>query len=506
MKGYPLLVLTFLGWISVPSLNAQQTQLLHQGDRILFVGNSKVGSEGGLHNHFRRTLGRADDPMTIGCSWISMYGQTTLSDMYTGELVDSITSGRSDIVIVSSGSETAMDSFARLITDRGKTMVLYATWADNPFLPPGTWSRFEADTRKTADHTRKFGDDHKVPIIPAGLIYYDLLAKPPAWKGLRPDFLFVPGSSVQNDLGTLVNVSATYAVLTGKSPVGLPMWDVFPEDLVTAIQHRVWEVLQMWKTGEYQLPDAPTPDKQIPVRMPAADPLWKGTLESGMSLYYVGNSFIGTEGGLENHFPRLLTEIEPSIEIETSSDIFWGRGLSHMHTEKVRKKIGSGENEIVLVTSGPVEWLDKFRQDIDAVGSSMFVHMTWGRNPTINDGGIHAFYEQTVKIAQGMKKFETDTGVDVIPCGLIFYDLIVDPPEIKGLREDWVFMVENIHQNHLGTMVNAAAHYAVLTGKSPVGLPMWDPYPPQLVEAIQQRTWQIVQAWKADRLNIKEPG
>jgi hypothetical protein len=64
-------------------------------------------------------------------------------------------------------------------------------------------------------------------------------------------------------------------------------------------------------------------------------------------------------------------------------------------------------------------------------------------------------------------------------------------------------MVENIHQNHLGTMANIAAHYGVLTGQPPIGLPMWDPYPPDLVKALQMRAWEIIQDWKKGEVNIK---
>ena len=127
--------------------------------------------------------------------------------------------------------------------------------------------------------------------------------------------------------------------------------------------------------------------------------------------------------------------------------------------------------------------------------------MTWGRNPTINDQGMEGFKNQTKAIVETTMKFEEETGVPVIPCGLIFYDLVKNPPQFENikLREDWVFMVENIHQNHLGTMINASAHYAVLTGQSPVGLPMWDPYPEELVRVLQERTWQIVKDWKAGK-------
>ena len=58
---------------------------------------------------------------------------------------------------------------------------------------------------------------------------------------------------MQNDLGTLVNVSMLYAVMSGDSPVGLPMWDPFSKALVDAIQGRVYEVYKKWQKGEIML-------------------------------------------------------------------------------------------------------------------------------------------------------------------------------------------------------------------------------------------------------------
>jgi hypothetical protein len=176
-----------------------------------------------------------------------------------------------------------------------------------------------------------------------------------------------------------------------------------------------------------------------------------------------------------------------------------------MFTDEVKGNIRAGDEDVVVVTSGPRVYLDSFYREVSAAQKKMVVHMTWGRNPTINEQGIEGYKKSTLEIAEVCKAFERDTGVPVVPCGLIFYDLVVNPPALKDnrLREDWVFMEQNIHQNHIGTMVNAAAHYAVLTGRSPVGLPMWDPYPQELVAAIQQRVWEIVNKWKMGEVVVR---
>lgn len=436
-----------------------------------------------------------------------MFNKPALKDMFTDEVVNRLKTGNDSLVIIQSGTAEALDRFRELMNKKHKKMLIFGVWTDNPFLPGGNLEAFRDETNRQMQFLKDYEIKNHIDVVPSGLIFYDLLANPVPFKGLRRDYLFVPGSSIQNDLGTLVNVAAIYAVATDQSPAGLPMWDPFPSRLVIEIQKRVWKIVIAWKDGDIN-PD-PIPDKLLSEHSPKPvmsrnQPLWPPLLHNGDSIFYVGNSFIGTEGGLENHFPRLLSEISPSMKISTSSRIFWGRGLQSMYTEDVLNEIHTGRNAIVVVTSGPVDLLKKFKREIEKAGSQMVVHMTWGRNPTINKGGLHAFRQQTVEIVDNMQKFEKETGVPVIPCGLIFYDLVVDPPKVKGLREDWVFMVGNIHQNHLGTMANASAHYAVMTGCSPVGLPMWDPYPPELIRAIQERAWKIIRDWKAGKAVVKE--
>jgi hypothetical protein len=426
--------------------------------------------------------------------------------MYTDEVAQWIPTGDARLVVVQSGTDEAMRRFADLVNGSGRQLVVLATWADSPVLAGGGWDGFRSATQADAERMRRFERETGVPVVPCGLIYYDLLAAPPPLDGLRPDYLFVPGGSIQNDLGTLVNVAALYAVTTGRSPVGLPCWEPFPDKLVRPIEERVWRIVQDWKAGKVELKPAPTQNPAPPaVQMEGAapEPAWPAILHDGDRLFYVGNSFIGNEGGLDNVFRRLVARAMPPLTVTNSSQMFWGRGLGSMWTDSVLKEIHSGRDNVVVVTSGPTDLMKRFHDEIARAGGRMVVHMTWGRNPTINDGGMAAFRQETARIVDQMEQFERNTGVPVAPCGLVFYDLTVDPPAVPGLRPDWIFMSEDIHQNQIGTMANAATHYAVMTGRSPVGLPMWDPYPPELVKAVQERAWKIVQDWKAGKAVVK---
>ncbi len=468
--------------------------LLANGIKVLFIGNEKVGSEGGLQNHFRRSVKGAEPALSVETDWISMYDKSTLGEMYTDALVDRINKGNDNLLVIQSGSTSAMLKFAKLAAQANKKLIFFEAWEVSPMLDPEGMKGFQKKTKADAERMMEFQKETGILVVPCGLIWYDLLADPVASSGLRDDYLFVPGSSVQNDMGTLVNVSAIYAMTTGKSPVGLPFWTALPDDLVHGIQARVRDLVGAWKVDDV-------------VIKPIADtwemPAWPALVKDSDHILYIGNSFIGTEGGLDNHLRRMVALAHPPLNIQSRSIIFWGQGLGRMYTDTVLRAIGSRQDNLIVVTSGPIELLKKFNDTITATGSHMMVHMTWGLNPVINKGGLAAFREQTGKIVESMRQFEQETGVPVAPCGLVFYDLIVDPPEIPGLRTDWVFMVENIHQNHLGTIANVATHYAVMTGLSPVGMPVWEPYPQDIVRAVQERAWKIVREWKEGTTVLK---
>lgn len=480
--------------------------ILAEGQKILFVGNSKVGSEGGLQNHFRRTLERMEKPLTVQTDWVAMYDKSSVAEMLTDDLKKRIEEGDDDIVVVQSGAIHDLEIFAELIKKSGKKMVVFGIWADNPFRGGNSFEGFTREVSQQYSQLKAFEASHDIPVAPCGLAFQNLLSQKPT-PLLRDDFLFTPEGSVQNDLGTLVNVAMLYTVMTGRTPVGLPMWDPFSKKLINEIQSQVYDVYKSWRKDEIAIKPQKVKfrPQNVSKRVVTERPAWEPLLKANSKIFYVGNSYIGAEGGLENHFPRLLAEISSPFKIETKSRIFWGQGLPRMFTDDIKSQIRQGEEDLIVVTSGPRVYLDSFYHEISSARKQMVVHMTWGRNPTIDQEGMQGYKRGTQEIVEISKAFERETGIPVVPCGLIYYDLVTNPPAFKdiSLRQDWVFMEQDIHQNHIGTMVNAAAHYAVLTGQSPVGLPMWDPYPEELTKAVQQRVWDIVRKWKKGEVIIQ---
>jgi hypothetical protein len=475
--------------------SAQERSLLHTGQKVLFVGNESVGAEGGLGKYFRRTVEGTTPSVKIETDWIPMYDKATLDEMYVDTLVNRIKTANDSLLIVSSGSDKAMRRFAQLIKDAGKQVIFFELWANNPLVDPKGMTGFKEQTEADAERLKRFEEESGIPVVPCGLIFYDLTVDPIPFWNLREDYLYTPGRSVQNDLGMLANISAIYAVTTGKSPVGLPFWEPFSEKPVQAVQARVWEIVKDWQAGKIEI--KPIPDKYT-------DPKWPALVKNNDHILYICNSYIGAEGGLNNHFERMAAEMNPPLTVNSRAMIHWGRGLKYMYNDSTLNAIKTEKNDLVVVTGGPNDVLKKFKEKIDQAGSKMMVHFTWALNPTLRENNALAEYQEEItEMVAEIQAFEKETGVPVAPCGLVFYDLVVDPPAVPGLRLDWTYMVADIHQNHIGTMANAAVHYAVMTGRSPVGLRMWDPYPPELVKAVQERAWQIVQDWKTGKVVIK---
>lgn len=495
-----LLLIASIIFLAAAGIMAQS--MLKSGQKILFIGNSKVGSEGGLHHHFRRTLARLDTPIEVETDWIAMYGARTLGDMLTDAVKTRIEKGDDDLIIVQSGSISDLKTFAQLVTAANKQMLVFGAWQDNPYESSRSPVANQKILHDQYQALKAFETSSNVLVAPAGLAINELYAHPPRKHIQRSDYLFTPATSIQNDLGTFVNISMLYTTLTNNPPSSLPIWDPFPKSVIKKIHSKTFSVYKQWKKGNVKasiISSNYSRGSELAMDLKNA-PSWPAILKPNSKIYYVGNSYIGTEGGLENHFPRILKEINSPYKIGTKSQIYWGQGLARMHTDIVQRQIAEGDEDIVVVTSGPRIYLDSFYRDITAAGKQMVVHMTWGRNPTINDGGMDGYRTQSKKIEVETKAFAAATGVPIVPCGSIYYDLISNPPVFNDiqLRKDWTFIEENIHQNQFGTMINAAAHYAVLTGQSPVGLPMWDPYPQKLVRVVQERVWQIVKQWKQE--------
>lgn len=233
----------------------------------------------------------------------------------------------------------------------------------------------------------------------------------------------------------------------------------------------------------------------------------------GDSILFVGNSYMGNKGGVYNYLARAMAAADPPLRLVPSSRIFYGQGLQSMCTDRVRRMIINGGFAAVVITSGDGETMRRFDKTIREHGAATVVYMTWsGRHPG-NGATIEDYRQWTARSVQVMREMECDTGAVVVPLAVIYYDLTVRPPR-DGLRVDYLWEPANIHQNELGTVVNSWALYAVLTGRSPIGID-YDSQPhvvgdrlsenPDIVfdvplrRALQERVLDVVRQWQSGK-------
>jgi len=103
--------------------------------------------------------------------------------------------------------------FHRAVTAAGGRTVLFMTWDFR-------WRPFIAELAASYD---EIGRELGIPVIPVGLIYRDCGRSPP--HGETPFWLTASaehpdGDLHENEKGTAVNAYATFAMLTGRNPLG----------------------------------------------------------------------------------------------------------------------------------------------------------------------------------------------------------------------------------------------------------------------------------------------
>ena len=236
----------------------------------------------------------------------------------------------------------------------------------------------------------------------------------------------------------------------------------------------------------------------------------------GERLLFVGNSYMANEGGVFNYLAKALATADKS-RIHTDKHIYYGKPLSAMLTDDVKSAIASVRFDSVVITSGRLETMREFQRLIEASGKKTIVFVTWdGRHPG-NRATKESYTESTKRAVAAVRQFERETKATVVPIAVAYHDLILNPPAGVS-RVDYLWRPGNIHQNKLGTMVNAWMLYAVLTGKSPVGVDF--DMPPHVVgeklsddpqirltaelrHALQSRVWKVAQAWQAGKSHLE---
>ena len=199
--------------------------LIKDGDAVFFVGNSFLGWQDRVLPDWVAALGRAvTPPIRIETGADILPGNTPLGGFLGHPATQAALASRKYKLFVLQAEEyepvdrkpafhQAVREFNRAITAAGGRTVLFLTWE----FP---WRRFLDQLAASYD---EIGRELGIPVIPVGLVYRDSARAPfphesPFW--LTADSGHPQGDLHENEKGSAVNAYATFALLTGRNPLG----------------------------------------------------------------------------------------------------------------------------------------------------------------------------------------------------------------------------------------------------------------------------------------------
>jgi hypothetical protein len=201
--------------------------LIDSGDSVFFVGNSFFGWGDRKLPEWVSAIGTVSSPkITINTGSHVVFGNQPLAWFFEqDESQDAIASGKYDIFVLQ-GEElepvehkedfhNAVRDYHAAVTAKGGRLMLFMTW---DFI----WNKDDPQSQfftKLSSAYDEIGRELDIPVIPVGLIYEDTNDDP--YPGEQPYFL-TGGDLHQTEKGSAVNAYATFAMLTGINPKGVP--------------------------------------------------------------------------------------------------------------------------------------------------------------------------------------------------------------------------------------------------------------------------------------------
>jgi len=238
--------------------------IISNGDHLLFVGGNFMANDGGIYNYLEVALRKRGIDITHESI---IAADKSLNEMVTREVGEAMMSSKVDVIVITSGDPKVMKQFATKIKDSEKRLVVFMTWEEKHPGNRATVPQYTTATRKAVRTMRQLEKETGATIIPAAVLYHDLITSPP--DGMpRIDYLWRKDDINQNAVGTMANALLMSAMLTGESPAGLN-FDLPPfivgqrlqdepelrltRELREMIQYRAWAVAQSWTKGKTQL-------------------------------------------------------------------------------------------------------------------------------------------------------------------------------------------------------------------------------------------------------------
>ncbi|HEY4188601.1 MAG TPA: hypothetical protein VGP07_26260 [Polyangia bacterium] len=227
-----------------------------------------------------------------------------------------------------------------------------------------------------------------------------------------------------------------------------------------------------------QLPGAAAPSPPLlGVRQAeAAEPSRAPPLiKDGDAVFFIGNSFFGWhDRPLPDWVAALGEAVTPPVHIRTGADIVFGtaRLASFMKHPATQAALASHAYNVFVLQGEDTEAVDDkaefhqavrdFNRAIEAAGARTVLFMTW-------EFPWRRFIDE---LSVSYDEIGEELGIPVIPAGLLFKDCEhARQGELSyWLTSDTQHPHGELHQNEMGSAVNAYATFETLTGINPHGV------------------------------------
>jgi hypothetical protein len=222
-------------------------------------------------------------------------------------------------------------------------------------------------------------------------------------------------------------------------------------------------------------------------------------IERGDAVFFVGNSFFDYEGRVLPEWVAAVGQsVSPAFPIVMGSHIVPGvNPLSWFFKQKTSQNaIASGKYKLFILQGEETEPVDDkagfhdavraYHRAITAAGGKLMLFMTWDFYWYRNNPG---FFQ---KLSAAYEEIGAELGVPVIPVGLIWDDCNKAPFAGQGA---YFLNSRDLHQNAMGSAVNAYATFSMLTGIDPHGVPFaasGNTSSRELLEYLSDRAWPRV--------------
>ena len=277
---------------------------------------------------------------------------------------------------------------------------------------------------------------------------------------------------------------------------------------------------------------APGPVDQATLERIYAQPL--PPPEQAVSVYFIGHSLIARD------MPAMLQQLAPEGH-RYESQLGWGAELqahwepdielsggetenAHPRFREAHDAVGSGDYDVLILTE-KVSLKDSIKYHDSWRYLSLWARKAWEANPATRvylyetwhntdtgDGWLNRIDEDLGELWEReiLDRALTETDdrpIHVIPGGQVMAHVVRELERrggVDGLNSEKDLLKDRIHPNDIGAYLMALTHYAVVYGRSPVGLPreltLADGTPaqapgPDAARLMQEIVWQVVTSY-----------